>query len=74
MDKRDLPVVPKEAHAGELKKPEDRGGFLVVTLRENDRILIGNDIEIVLRTQGRSRIAIKAPKNVQIQWKRVPRA
>lgn len=47
-------------------------GYLVISRRTNERILIGDDIEILIAgiTNDKVDIAIKAPKNISIQRKR----
>ena len=46
-------------------------GYLVISRRTNERIFIGNDIEILISDIGRDRVdlAIKAPKDIQIKRK-----
>lgn len=48
-------------------------GFLVISRRTNERIFIGNDIEIVVSFIGRDKVdlAIQAPKD-KYDIKRVP--
>jgi carbon storage regulator len=46
-------------------------GYLVISRRTNERILIGDDIEIVVAEISRDKIdlAIKAPRDIQIRRK-----
>ena len=46
-------------------------GYLVISRRTNERVTIGDDIEILISDIGRDRVdlAIKAPKNIQIKRK-----
>lgn len=47
-------------------------GYLVISRRTNERLTIGNDIEILISYIGRDRVdlAIKAPKDIQIKRQR----
>ena len=46
-------------------------GYLVISRRTNERILIGDDIEILISDVGKDKVdlAIKAPKHIQIKRK-----
>lgn len=46
-------------------------GYLVISRRTNERIIIGDDIEILISDIGRDKVdlAIQAPKNIQIKRK-----
>ena len=46
-------------------------GYLVISRRTSERLIIGNDIEILISYIGKDRVdlAIKAPKDIQIQRK-----
>lgn len=47
-------------------------GYLVISRRTNERLTIGNNIEILISYIGRDRVdlAIKAPKDIQIKRQR----
>jgi len=46
-------------------------GYLVISRRTNERILIGNDVEILISSISDDKVdvAIKAPKEIQIKRK-----
>lgn len=54
----------------------DRDGYLTLTRRLDEKILIGNDIEIVVAAIRRDkvRLAIKAPRHVSVHREEVYRA